>query len=140
MERQAGDGLFYRGQQDLTIAACMATIKELEKPGIYDQLNGLTQKVTAGILDIAKKKNMVIYCDHIGSIWQIAFGISERMKDYRDNFKVDKLKYQRLRKKCFERGIRLHPSRGRQYVSAAHTDEDIDRTLLIIEEVLAEMT
>jgi glutamate-1-semialdehyde 2,1-aminomutase len=124
----------------LSVAACMATIKELERPGIYDQLNRLTNKITAGILDIAKKQNKIVYCDHIGSIWQISFGIHERMKDYRDNFKVDKMKYQRFRKGCFERGIRLHPSRGRQYISVAHTEDDIDRTLLVIGDVLAEMS
>ncbi len=118
----------------------MVTIKELERPGIYDQLNRLTKKITAGILDIAKKQNKIVYCDHIGSIWQISFGIHERMKDYRDNFKVDKMKYQRFRKGCFEKGIRLHPSRGRQYVSVAHTEKDIDKTLLVIEEALAEIS
>ncbi|MFH1673771.1 MAG: glutamate-1-semialdehyde 2,1-aminomutase [Pseudomonadota bacterium] len=124
----------------ISVAACMATIKELESPGIYDQLNRLTEKLTTGILDIAKKENIALYCEHIGSIWQISFGIRERMKDYRDNFKVDKIKYSRFRKECFERGIRLHPSRGRQYVSTAHTEEDIDSTLVIIEEILKGMS
>jgi len=124
----------------VSIAACRATIKELKKPGMYEQLDRLNKKLITGILDIAKKKNITIYCEHIGSIWQISFGIHERMKDYRDNFKVDKTKYQKFRKECFKRGIRLHPSRGRQYISAAHTEQDIDKTLMVIDEVLKEMS
>ena len=61
------------------------------------------------------------------------------MMDYRDTLRVDKARYQQFRTLCLQRGIRLHPSRGRFYVSAAHTDEDVDRTLEVIEGVLTEM-
>jgi glutamate-1-semialdehyde 2,1-aminomutase len=123
----------------LSIAACQATIKELEKPGFYNHLKQLTERLTKGINEIADKRNITLYCDNIESIWQISFGTKERMKDFRDNFKVDIMAYQKFRKSCLERGIRLHPLRARQYISAAHTASDIDTTLLVIEEVLSEM-
>jgi len=123
----------------VAIAACKATLKELEKPGFYEQIAKLTRRLIEGIGEITKNKNIDLYCDGIESIGQLTFGIQERMVDFRDNFKVDKMNYQRLRKSCLDRGIRLHPSRGRIYVSAAHTDEDVDKTLLVIEEVLSEM-
>ncbi len=123
----------------IALAACKATIKELEKPGFYEYITKLTMRLTEGIKKIAKKKDITLYCDGIGSIWQLAFGIKERMTDYRDNFKVNKIECQRFRKSCLERGIMLHPSRGRGLVSAAHKDEDIDKTLLIMEEVLGEI-
>jgi glutamate-1-semialdehyde 2,1-aminomutase len=123
----------------LSIAACRATIGELEKPGVYENMERLTKRLTDGINEIAKKRDIALFCSGIPSIWQIAFGISEKMNDYRDNFKVDKIRYQNLRKGCLERGVRLHPTRGREYLTAAHTDEDIDRTLSVIEEVLDEM-
>lgn len=124
----------------VSLAACKATIKELEKPGIYDHMARLTKKLTAGINEIAKKTNMTLYCGGIESIWHLAFGIRERMDDFRDNFKVNKMDYQLFRKGCLERGIRLHPSRGRFYMSAAHADEDIDKTLSVFEEVLGKMS
>jgi glutamate-1-semialdehyde 2,1-aminomutase len=124
----------------ISIAACKATIRELEKPGIYKQMARLTKKLTTGINRIAKKRKLTLYCDGIESIWHLAFGIRERVGDYRDNFKVNKMDYQVFRKGCLERGVRLHPSRGRFYVSAAHTDEDIDKTLSVVEEVMTEMS
>ena len=123
----------------LSIAACRATMSELEKPGVYENMERLTKRLTDGINEIAEKRDIALFSSEIASIWQIAFGISEKMNDYRDNFKVDKIRYQTLRKGCLERGVRLHPTRGREYVTAAHTDEDIDRTLSVIEEVLTEM-
>jgi glutamate-1-semialdehyde 2,1-aminomutase len=123
----------------LSIAACRATIGELEKPGVYGNMERLTKRLTDGINEIAKKRDIALFCSGIPSIWQIAFGITEKMNDYRDNFKVDKIRYQNLRKGCLERGVRLHPTRGREYLTAAHKDEDIDMTLSVIEEVLDEM-
>jgi glutamate-1-semialdehyde 2,1-aminomutase len=124
----------------ISIAACQATIKELEKPGVYDHMARLTRRLTEGINEIAKKTKITLYCSGTQSIWQIAFGISERMNDFRDNFRVNKRDYQIFRKGCLERGIRFHPSRGRFYTSAAHTDDDIDQTLVVVEEVLSKMS
>ena len=58
------------------------------------------------------------------------------MSDYRDSFRVDKQTYQKLKRECFARGLRLHPFRGRLYTSAAHTPEDVERTIGIIEDSL----
>jgi glutamate-1-semialdehyde 2,1-aminomutase len=124
----------------VSIAACKATISELEKPGVYENIGKLTKKLTDGIREIARKKKLTLFTDGIASIWQVAFGVSERLEDYRDNFKVDKMAYQTLRQGCLERGVRLHPTRGRLYTSAAHTDEDIEKTLSVIEEVMGEMS
>jgi len=123
----------------VSIAACQATIKELEKPGFYDSLGKITERLTKGINQIAEKRNIALYCDNVGSIWQIYFGTKERMKDYRDNFKVDIMAYQKLRKGCLERGVRLHPMRARQYMSSAHTESDVDKTLSVMEDVLRQM-
>jgi glutamate-1-semialdehyde aminotransferase len=62
------------------------------------------------------------------------------MKDYRDTFNIDKATYQRFRFLCQERGLRLHPWRGRFYTSAAHTGDDVTRTLEIADEVLTMMS
>ena len=65
------------------------------------------------------------------------FGIDAPMKDVRDTFKVDKKLYSRFYAECLKRGIRLHPSRGRFYISTAHTEEDVAQTLRVFDEVFA---
>ena len=97
-------------------------------------MEGMTKKLIRGVNDIARNKGVTLYCGGEGSIWQMAFGIQERMDNYRDNFKVKKMDFQRLRKYCLKRGIRLHPSRGRFYTSLAHTDADVKKTLSIFKE------
>lgn len=122
----------------IVIGACKATISELERPGIYEHMAKLTRRLTEGIASLAKRKHLTLYCYCLGSIWQLAFGVTEGMRDYRDTFKVDRTRYQRLRIGCLERGVRLHPSRGRLYTSAAHTDDDVEKTLEVMDDVLAE--
>lgn len=123
----------------ISIAACNATINLLSKKGVYENMARLTKKITDGITEIADKKKITLYCSGLASIWQIAFGVQGKLNDYRDNFKVDKMTYQEFRKRTLQKGLRLHPTRGRQYLSAAHTDVDVDKTLSVIEEVLIEM-
>ena len=118
----------------ICVAAGLATLGELKKPGVYEHLEGITKKLIQGVKDIAQNKGVTLYCGGEGSIWQMAFGIQERMDNYRDNFKVNTAATQQLRKYCLKRGIRLHPSRGRFYTSLAHTDADVEKTLSIFEE------
>ena len=124
----------------IAVVAALATIKELEKPGIYEQMARITRRLADGVSEIARQKGIVLYSASIASIWQLEFGVGEPMTDYRDTLKIDKMRFQRFRTMCLERGLRLHPSRGRFYISAAHTDEDVDRTLEIVEDVLSEMS
>jgi glutamate-1-semialdehyde 2,1-aminomutase len=121
------------------MAACKATMGELEKPGVYDRLAMLTKRLTEGITEIGKRKKILLFCAGVGSIWQLGFGINEKLKDFRDGFRVDKVTYQKFRAGCLERGIRFHPSRGRFYTSTAHTEEDIERTLYVVDDVLGKI-
>jgi glutamate-1-semialdehyde 2,1-aminomutase len=122
----------------ISIAACHATIGELRRSGVYERMDALTAKLVEGINRAASERGVALHCDGIRSVWQLAFGICGRMKDYRDTFRVDKPAYQRLRQACLDRGIRLHPSRGRLYNSIAHTEQDIDATIEVIRRVLEE--
>lgn len=120
----------------IVIAACIATLEELNNPEVYKRMERMTQHLVDGVNKVAEQKGLTLLCRGMGSIWQIAFGAREPLKDYRDTFKIDKLTYQRFRKKCLDLGINFHPSRGRFYTSAAHTEEDIDLTLSVVENVL----
>ena len=123
----------------IVVAAALATIAELEKPGIYDRMARITRRLADGVTEMASRKGIVLYSASLASVWQLEFGITASLTDYRDTLKVDKSRYQQFRTLCLDRGIRFHPSRGRFYVSAAHTDEDVDRTLEVVAEVLAEI-
>ena len=119
----------------LCVAAALATIKELEKPGTYEHLNNITSMIKDGVNALAKKHGIKLWCDNQVSVWQIQFGIDSPMNDVRDNFLVNKKMYSAFYKACLKRGIRLHSSRGRLYISVVHSEEDVRETLGIFDEV-----
>jgi glutamate-1-semialdehyde 2,1-aminomutase len=122
----------------ISVAACHATLGELKRPGVYEGMDALTARLIDGIGAAAKRHGIRLHCDGIRSVWQLAFGIDGRMKDYRDTFRVDKPAYRRFRQACLAKGIRLHPSRGRLYNSLAHSMDDVETAIDIIDGVLAE--
>jgi glutamate-1-semialdehyde aminotransferase len=56
--------------------------------------------------------------------------------DYRDTLDDDREMLQRVLRRSLEEGLHLLPD-GRLYVSAVHTDEDIDESLRAFERVFA---
>ena len=91
-----------------------------------------------GIREVCERMGIAAYCRSIGSIGAMALGVTEEMNDYRDTLRINRADYLRLRKGCLERGIRIHPSRGRLYTSTAHTSEDVDKTLTVVDKVIGE--
>lgn len=121
-------------------AAALATINELSKPGVYKKLDHLGQMLEDGFKSLGKKYNVKIYARHIGSIFILFFGFTEDPDGFRDWLtKADIPFYERFIEKCEQYGIRFTDRRGREYLSVAHTEDDVKRTLDVAEVVLKEL-
>lgn len=123
----------------LCVAAALATLRELEKPGVYDGMAHITALLRDGVRELGRKHGVKLYCDSQVSVWQLQFGIDAPMRSVRDNFKVDKKTYGRFYRECLKRGVRLHSSRGRFYISTAHTENDVAETLRVFDLVFSAM-
>lgn len=121
------------------VAAALATIKELEKPGTYEHLSHISGMLVDGVNALKEKYGIKLFCDSCVSVWQMQFGIDSPMTKFEDNLKVDKKTYDVFYKECLARGIRLHSSRGRFYISTAHTEKDVQITLDVFDEVFRKM-
>lgn len=123
----------------LVVAAALATIKELRREGCYQRMGKLSGQIVEGIRGLGTKYGIKVHAEAWNSIWTMQFGIDQPLTDYRDHFdKVDKTLYQKVCKFGLERGIRFNPWRGRSYLSTAHTEEDVKKTLEVIDLALAD--
>lgn len=121
----------------LVVAAALATIRELRKDGCYEKMGRLSNQIVEGIRGLGAKHGVKVYAEAWNAIWTMQFGIDKPLVDYRDHFdKVDKALYQKVCQYGLEHGIRFNPWRGRSYMSTAHTEEDVKRTLEIIDQGL----
>lgn len=125
----------------LGTVAALATLEELSKPGLYEHLEEMGEMLCEGFQRLAKKYNLKVYTRHIGGIFVLYFGFDYDVKDYREWLEVADVKfYEKFVKAMEEYGVRMTDERGREYISAMHTAEDIRRTLEIADVVLAELT
>jgi glutamate-1-semialdehyde 2,1-aminomutase len=69
-----------------------------------------------------------------GTAMALHFTPRTELVDYRDTLDDDPEMLQRVLRRALEEGLHLLPD-GRLYVSAAHTDEDIDESLRAFDRV-----
>lgn len=134
MEKVHPSGTF--NATPIAVAASLATIAELEKPGTYERMDDLGKRLADGIVELGKKHSLKTYANHHNGICQMQIGIDRAPKDFRDCLEnVDKNSYDKLFLLARDYGVRLTSARGRIYISTAHTEEDIDKTLEVFDYV-----
>ena len=122
----------------LSCAAAIATITRLRDHGddIYSRLDALTERLTTGVTKIFTERGITATTPRNGSAYCTYF-CDHAPVDWHDilaghDFDLDR----RYRRALIERGVYQFPMPCKQgSVSAAHTDEDIDRTLEVTAEV-----
>lgn len=124
----------------LVVASALATIGELEKPGTYEKLQALGDRLCEGIRGLGKKHNFDLYCNCCGSIVSLQFGVKEEATTFREFIeKADVNRYQKIFLLATKYGLRLTSKRGRIYLSTAHTEADIDRTIEILDVIFSQI-
>jgi glutamate-1-semialdehyde 2,1-aminomutase len=122
----------------LVCAAALATLKELSRDNgaVYERMRGLGKRLMQGLADIAGRNGVPLRIQGYGTFFGTVF-IDRPITNFRESFYQDKGRYPRFRKELFARGVQIFPTdKGLWYLSAAHTDADIDRTLETVEEVM----
>jgi len=121
----------------LAMTAGIKTLELLQKPGTYEQLESITQKLVAGLQQVAKDTGNAVYGGNISAMFGMFF-IGDPVRSYDDAKKADGAKFSRYHRGMLERGIYLAPSQFEAgFTSLAHTEEDIDKTLAAAKEVMS---
>jgi len=123
----------------LAMTAGIETLKQLSQPGVYAELERKSKKLVDGIVSAAKKNGHAICGDQAGGMfgWYFTEG---PVKNFQQATKVDAEKFGRWHNMMLERGVYLAPSLYEAgFMSTSHTDEDIEKTIAIAEEVLAKL-
>jgi len=113
----------------LAMTAGIETLKILSEPGFYKRLEERSSRLAQGLEACAAKTGVPLYATRVGSMMS-AFFTRTPVTDYATAKTSDPGKYARYFWRMLERGIYLAPSQFEaSFVSAAHTDEDIETTL-----------
>jgi glutamate-1-semialdehyde 2,1-aminomutase len=117
------------------MAATVATLSALKDGAVYGLIEQRGQRLMDGIAQLLRDHQVIGRVQGFPGIFHVAFGTSEPLTHYRDTFKTDKARYVRFTSAMVERGVRAL-ERGAWFLSAAHDDAVIDRTLEVVEDSL----
>ena len=143
MERVAPLGPVYQAGtlsgNPLAMRAGLATLPKLEAVGFYEDVNRKTQRLADGLRTALKDANVPGQVNVAGSLLTIFF-TDEPVRNYADAKKSDSARFAAFFQEMLNRGIFIAPSQFEAlFVSAAHTDADIDRAIAAARESIASM-
>jgi glutamate-1-semialdehyde 2,1-aminomutase len=118
-----------------TIAASLATIEVLEEEDPYERMFQFGKKLKEGLQDAGKETGQNLLVQGFGPIVHTGFTDSSSVTEYRDTFSYDKVKLGKFIAGLHNRGVRVI-GRGLWYISAAHTEAEIDHAVNAAREVL----
>ncbi|TYR35604.1 aspartate aminotransferase family protein [Sphingobacterium phlebotomi] len=122
-----------------TVAAALATIEVLEEdPDTYNRMFRLGKKLKDGLRVAAQETGQNLFVQGTAAMLSTSFTSLPEVKNYRDTLQADKAKLGRFIAGLHDRGIRVI-GRGLWYISAVHTEEDIDKAIAVGTEVLKEI-
>lgn len=115
-------------------AAGLATLDVLRAPGVYERLYSITDQLTSGLKHLAAERGIAVETPGDGPLFQVFF-TDGAVTDYPSVLASNRALGRRFGIACLERGLFLNPGE-KFYISLAHTDDDIARTLEIFAEAL----
>lgn len=117
-----------------TVAAALATIEVLERENPYERMFRLGKRLMEGLRD-AGAGHEDLLLQGPGPMFHLGFTGLKKVVDYRDTLSYDKAKLGRFVAALHDEGIRII-GRGLWYISAAHTEAEIDQTIEVSRRVL----
>ncbi|RYZ12633.1 MAG: aminotransferase class III-fold pyridoxal phosphate-dependent enzyme, partial [Comamonadaceae bacterium] len=116
--------------------ACgLATLKEIARPGFYENLSARTRSLANGLKQAADVEGVPFSSDSEGGMFGF-FLMDALPKNYAAVMKTDNARFNTLFHGLLDRGIYIAPALYEAgFVSAAHTEQDIADTISAAREV-----
>ena len=120
----------------VAMAAGLATLNLVSQPGFLDPLVTHTDQLVKGLRERAAAAGIPMTSNHVGTMWGLFFSDEEKIINYSQVMQCDTERFSRFFHGMLNEGIYLAPaSYEAGFMSAAHTDGDIQFTLDAAERV-----
>jgi len=118
----------------LAVAAGLATLRKLRQPGFYDKLERSSSRLATGLESTFRSAGVSVCINRVGSMI-CPFFTGGPVSDYTGASHADTALFGRFFGSMLARGIYLPPSQFEAwFVSAVHSDADIDETIAAAED------
>ena len=123
----------------LAMAAGIATLVELNKPGVYKELDHKADILTRGLNEAAQSSGIAVQVGRVGSVFGMFFN-DKPINNMKDAKSCDLDRFTKYYNAMLEEGIYIAPSQFESgFVSIAHSEEQIKKTLKAVKTVFDEL-
>jgi len=134
MEKIAPTGPVYQAGtlsgNPVAMTAGMITLELISEPTFFDQLTAKTTQLVNGITAAAKNNGIDMTSNQAGAMFGLFFSSEEKIENFAQVSLCDIERFKRFFHAMLNEGVYLAPSAYEAgFVSAAHTDEDIQKTI-----------
>ncbi|MEN9221934.1 MAG: glutamate-1-semialdehyde 2,1-aminomutase [Thermostichus sp. BF3_bins_97] len=120
----------------LAMTAGIHTLDILRRPGTYEYLERITEKLATGMLQVAQETGHAACGGHLPGMFGLFFTAGP-VHNYEDAKASDLQKFARFHRGMLEQGVYLAPSQFEAgFTSLAHTEADVEQTLAAARQVL----
>lgn len=117
-------------------AAALATMETMESQPVHDHIFRLGEKMRSGLRDIVERLRLPATVAGFGSVYLLYF-MEGQIEHYEDLLRNDQKQFVAYRQSLMERGIfELPLNLKRNHISFSHTDQHIDYSLQVAEDIL----
>lgn len=120
----------------IAMAAGLTTLNLISEPGFFENLTNQTEKLVNGLKARAEKANIPLSTNQAGAMFGFFFTEEKNISRFEQVSACDAERFKKFYHGMLEQGVYLAPSAYETgFVSSAHTDEDIEKTLDAAEKV-----
>jgi glutamate-1-semialdehyde 2,1-aminomutase len=124
----------------VAMAAGLATLDIISAPDFFPRLAAMTQRLTDGLQERAAAAGIPFTTNRVGGMFGLFFTDQPHVRSYADVLRCDVERFKRFFHGMIAEGVYLAPSAFEAgFVSAAHTDREIDATIAAAARVFARL-
>jgi glutamate-1-semialdehyde 2,1-aminomutase len=124
----------------VAMAAGLKTLELIGQPGFFENLTAKTQALTEGLKQRAALAGIALTTNQVGGMFGLFFSEELAISRFAQAMQCDQERFKRFFHGMLNEGVYLAPSAFEAgFVSAAHSDEDINNTLEAASRVFSQL-
>ena len=124
----------------VAMAAGLKTLELISAPGFFEALGDKTARLISGLAEAGREAGVAVTENHVGGMFGLFFSDADKVTDFAGATACDQDRFKRFFHAMLDEGVYLAPSAFEAgFVSAAHSDEDLEATLAAARKAFASL-
>ncbi|MEW5057852.1 glutamate-1-semialdehyde-2,1-aminomutase [Cycloclasticus sp. 46_83_sub15_T18] len=125
----------------LAMAAGLSTLELVSQAGFYSKLEQRCQQLLEGLQQLADEANIPFSYNQVGAMFGLFFSEEKNIRRFEQVMNCDQERFKQFFHAMLKEGVYLAPSAFEAgFVSAAHSEQDIQQTLAAAKIAFAQLT